>query len=239
MKKFPAKILILIMAIAIILVVGAGSFALAYWSASPQVIVDGGSSTEVDNSENATTKYLIFKPIGNFDDDYCFEYSDTTGWTLKYEYGDDYILNGGANAAGSRVALDEEDETEGAIMDAIQTALTAPNNKVKVIGYIGSLGQYENLVIPSTITWGELTLNVTEVDIKMTEYEEPMNLITGVEIPSSITAISGASFSGAYNLIKVYFKGTLPTIGTYCFRGMNSSIVYYDSTNTPIANIRA
>ena len=55
----------------------------------------------------------------------------------------------------------------------------------------------------------------------MSEYETPMNLITGVVIPSSVTAINGSSFTNANNLTKVYFdRTTLPTIGTYCFRGI-------------------
>ena len=118
---------------------------------------------------------------------------------------------------------------------------------VKVIGYIGSLGQYEDLIIPTSITWNGSTYPVNAIEIKMSEYKEPMDLLTGVEIPSSIHVIKGASFSGAGNLVRVTFKGinttTITTasgfIEEYCFRGMNSGIHYYNATGETITNIRA
>ena len=233
MKSSPIKLIILLVSIVAIIAIGAGSFALAYWSGSPIQEISGSDAATVDNSENATTKYLIFAPLDTFDDDYCFEYVDGTGWVLKYEYGDDYVINGGANQAGSRAALDAEDEDEAAIIDEIEDALSVVNhNKVKVVGYIGTLGQFENLVIPSSITWGSLTLDVTKIDIKMTEYKESMDLITGVEIPSSVTSIDGASFSGAGNLTKVYFNNTaIPaSISNYAFVGLSAT--YYIKNNS-------
>ena len=216
MKSRTIRLLVLILLIVVISAIAVGSFALAYWSGSPtQDIIDGDVAV-VDNSENATTKYLIFEPIGVFGDDYCFEYTDLDGWVLKEEYGADYVLEGGAHEAGFRNAADSS------AINTVNSSCTA----VRVVGYIGSLGQYENLVIPSSITWKvsaqtTKTLSVTIIDLKMSEYEASMNLITGVMIPASITAINGSSFTNANNLIKVYFDSTtLPTIGTYCFRGI-------------------
>ena len=229
MKSTPTKLLILILALAVIIAIGAGSFALAYWSGSPELDIEQDDSATIDNDDDATFKYLIFAPISDLTTDYCFEYTDATGWVLKYEYGNDYVINGGAHKAGARV----EASASAADKTAIKT------NGVRVIGYIGTLGQYEDLIIPSTISWDGANVEVKKINIKMTEYKESMDLITGVIIPSSITHIDGASFSGAGNLIKVKFLGTLPVISSYAFVGMNANIHYYDSTNTEINNIRA
>ena len=224
MKGSPIKLIILLVSIVAIIAIGAGSFALAYWSGSPIQEISGSDAATVDNSENATTKYLIFAPISDLSDDYCFEYTDANGWVLKFEYGNDYVLEGGANQAGSRASA------ENSISNADKATLK--ENGVKVIGYIGTLGQFENLVIPSTITWDSSTINVTKIDIKMTEYKESMDLITGVEIPSSISSIDGASFSGAGNLTKVYFNNTaIPqSISAYAFVGLSAT--YYIKDNS-------
>ena len=229
MKGGTIRLLILILLIVAIIAIAAGSFALAYWSGSPsQDIVDSDVIT-VDDDINATTKYLVFKPIGSYSDDYCFEYTDTYGWRLKYEYGDEYEFEGGSTPAGSRYVV-----ATSSILSEISTNCTA----VSVIGYIGTLGQFEDLVIPSTITWftnntsgTTKTLNVTTIDLKTPEYEDSLNLITSVVIPSSVTAINGVSFSGAGNLAKVYFDSTvLPaTIGANCFRGINAT--YYKKSS--------
>ena len=102
MKTAPTKLIILILAFVVIIAIAFGSFALAYWNGSPEIEVNGNNAAVVDDDENATTKYLIFAPNYEFDDDYCFEYSDASGWVLKYEYGDDYVLEGGQHNAGSR-----------------------------------------------------------------------------------------------------------------------------------------
>ncbi len=236
-KKMPLKIVIFISLFAIIIAIGAGSFALAYWSGSPEQVIAGEDAVQVDNSENATTKYLIFAPIDDLSDDYCFEYSDANGWVLKFEYGADYVINGGANQAGSRASA------EASISSADKTAIKSTG--IKVIGYIGTLGQFENLVIPNSISWDSSTITVSKIEIKMTEYKESMDLITGVVIPSGFNSsngeIAGASFSGAGNLVNVYFDSeTLPTISTYAFRGMNSGIHYYKKSgdNYVAATIR-
>ncbi|MCR4875038.1 MAG: leucine-rich repeat domain-containing protein [Clostridia bacterium] len=229
MNRRAIRLLILMLLIVAITAIAAGTFALAYWSGSPsQEIVDGDVAV-VDNSENATTKYLVFEPIGTYSDDYCFEYVDGGGWVLKYEYGDDYAYEGGAHEAGSRNVANSSAISE------VNTSCTA----VRVVGYIGALGQFENVVIPSTISWNSKTLNVTIIDIKMSEYLTSMNLITGVVIPASITAINGSSFSNANNLTKVYFNNTtLPTIATYCFRGISPTFYKKSGDNYITTTIR-
>ena len=212
MKGGVIRLLVLMLLIAIIVAIAVGSFALAYWSGSPSQEITGSDAAVVDNSENATTKYLVFEPIG-FEEEYCFEYTDANGWVLKEEYGADYSFEDGEHEAGSRNVASSSAVT------SVSDSCTA----VCVVGYYGALGQYEDLVIPSTIVWKvsaqtTKTLNVTKINIKLSEYETPMNLITGVVIPASITNIDGVSFSGAQNLTKVYFDSTtLPTIGAQCF----------------------
>ena len=234
MKGRTLRLLVLVLLIVVIIGIAVGSFALAYWSGSPSQDIIDSDVAVIDNSENATTKYLIFEPIGTYNDDYCFEYTDANGWVLKEEYGSDYVLEGGAHEAGARNV-------------ASSSAIAEVNNSctaVRVIGYYGALGQYENLVIPSTITWKvsaqtTKTLNVTVINLKMSEYEDPMNLITGVVIPSSITRIEDASFSNANNLAKVYFDNTtLPTIGTYCFRGITPTYYKKSGENFVTTTIR-
>ena len=214
--KAQTKLIVLILMIALVAIVIASTFTLAYWSGGASVPIADTDAVDVDNSENATTKYLIFAPINSYATDYCFEYTDASGWLLKYEYGADYILEGGSNKAGSRAAASASD------ISAVSSTITG----VKVIGYIGTLGQYEDLIIPSTISWNSQTLNVTKIELNMMEYEEPLNLITSVVIPSSVTSIDGVSFTNANNLSKVYFNNTtLPTISQYAFRG--TSTTYY------------
>ena len=253
MKNAPTKSLIFIIFIAVITIIAASSFAFAYWSGSPEQEISGDSAATVDNDYDehyVTTKYLVFEPIGTTveADKYCFEYTDENGWVLKYQYGSDYILEGGAHNAGSRDAVSDNSE---------KTALASAMTAVKVIGYIGTLGQFEDLIIPHYIEWNSTTVPVTKIDIKMTEYKESMDLITGVIIPGAetidevaytgVTQIIGVSFSGAGNLVKVEFKGINTTtiaassgfIGDLCFRGMNSNIVYKNSAGATITNIRA
>ncbi len=216
MMRAQTKLIVLIVMIALIAIIIASTFTLAYWSGGASVPVAGTDAVDVDNSENATTKYLVFAPLNSYSTNYCFEYTDVSGWRLKYEYGEDYILEGGSNKAGSRAAASASEIT----------AVSSNIIGVKVIGYIGTLGQYEDLIIPSSISWNSQTLNVTKIDLKMTEYAESLNLITSVVIPSSITSVDGVSFSNANNLSKVYFNNTtLPTIGSYAFRGISAT--YY------------
>ena len=229
MSRRAVRVLILMILIVAIVAIAVGSFALAYWSGSPSQDIAETDVVVVDNSENATTKYLIFEPIGTYSDDYCFEYVDGSGWVLKYEYGDDYSHEGGAHDAGSRNAANSSAISE------VNTSCVA----VQVVGYIGTLGQFENVVIPSTISWNNKTLNVTLIDIKMSEYLTPMNLITGVIIPTSITAINGVSFSGANNLSKVYFNHTtLPTIDSKSFVGISPTFYKKSGDNYITTTIR-
>ncbi len=234
MKSGTIRLLVIMLLAIAISAIAVGSFALAYWSGSPSQDINDGDVAVIDNSENATTKYLVFEPIGTYGNAYCFEYTDSNGWVLKEEYGSDYVLEGGVHEAGARNAASSSAITE---VNALCTA-------VRVIGYYGALGQYENLVIPSTISWKvsaqtTKTLSVTIIDLKMSEYEAPMNLITGVVIPSSITAINGSSFSNANNLEKVYFDSTtLPTIGTYCFRGITPTYYKKSGENYITTTIR-
>ena len=250
MKSAPTKTLIFLVFIVVVVGIAASSFAFAYWSGSPEQDISGDNAAVVDNDFNATTKYLIFEPTGTtvVQDKYCFEYTDANGWVLKYQYGADYVLEGGSNNAGLRAAVSDNSE---------KTALASAMTAVKVIGYIGTLGLYEDLVIPHYIEWNSTKIPVTKIDIKMTEYKESMDLITGVVIPGAqeidsvqytgITQITGVSFSGAGNLVKVEFKGINTTtiaassgfIGDLCFVGMNSNIVYKNSTGATITNIRA
>ena len=268
--KASVKVIVLVIMIALIVVVMAATFTLAYWTGGANAPIDGDSAAVVDNDENATTKYLIFVPVcstmtyeavgyiaqgvfdegtfytrsgteGNYtytqanvydssefyyqsikmieDEKFCFEYSDANGWVLKYQYKEnDYVLEGGVNPAGSRAAASAAD------ISLVNSNVA--NITLKVVGYIGTLGQFEDLVIPSSISWNSNTLSVTTVDLKMTEYAEPLNLITSVVIPASVTRIDGASFSNANNLSKVYFNNTtVPTIGAHCFRGISPT--YY------------
>jgi len=219
--KASMKLIIVIVSIIAVISIAVG-VTYAYWSGAPTLDITDSDSTEVDNSENATTKYLVFAPIpttGTYSDDYCFEYTDANGWVLKEEYGTDYVLEGGFHNAGSRNA-------------ASSSAITEVNGNisgVKVIGYIGTLGEFEDLIIPNTISWNGSTRSVTQIDLKMSEYNEPMQLITSVVIPASVTAINGVSFSGSNNLVNVYFNNvTKPaTISQYAFVGMKSGITYY------------
>ena len=219
MKKAPAKLIFLVLAITIMIAVAGSSAALAIWAGSPEQAISGNDSTVVDYSENPTTKYLVFRPIGSFNDEYCLEYTDSDGWKLKFENGSDYVFNGGNHKAGARNAV-----TDNAEITAVYNATT----NVSVVGYYGPLGEYEPLYIPSTITWNSKTINVTKIDIIMTEYEASMELITDVIIPNTVTLITGDSFTGAGNLAAVHFEATtVPTIGDYAFRGMRSGISYF------------
>ena len=221
MKGAQARLIILIIAIAGILVIGASSFALAYWSGSSEIdIIDntgsGGSDdrADVDNSDNVTSHYLILEPVGASieENKYCFEYTDA-GWVLKYQYGADYIYEGGAHEAGERNAATSDIST-------VNSNMTS----VKVIGYIGTLGQYEKVVVPDYISWNSSNRNITLINLKMSEYPA-INLIKDIEITGNVTEIAGISFSGCTALENVYFKrSTLPTIGTYCFTGISPTM---------------
>ena len=214
MKGAQAKLLILIIAIAGIVIIAASSFALAYWAGSSEIDINNTDSAEVDNSDNVTSHYLILEPVGaNIEENkYCFEYTDSR-WVLKYQYGSDYTWEGGSHEAGERNAATSD-------ISSVSTNMTS----VKVIGFIGTLGQYEKVIVPDYINWNSANRNITLINLKMSEYPS-INLIKNIEITGNVTEIAGISFAGCTNLENVYFKrNSYPTIGDGCFAGINPAM---------------
>lgn len=86
---------------------------------------------------------------------------------------------------------------------------------ISVIGYTGTLGEYEDLVIPSTITWHEGESGagtshddapITHVNIQSPAAFPTLKGIKSVTIKATLTDIEGVSFSFWPKLTKVTFE---------------------------------
>ena len=200
------KLAILISSIAIIVLVVASVTAYAFWGGNPSLTIPDENSANIDNTTNVTYKYMVFAPNGTYTKDYRLFFDEDTQKFKLYEISTD----------GSSKGLSSD-------------IITYTN--VALIGYIGSLGEYEKAIIPESITVGDSSFSVTKINLYMTEYDDLKN-ITKVSVPSAVTSIEGASFSGCGNLSEVYFENetSLPTISKWSFIGVNGSIKYYQKS---------
>jgi len=100
-----------------------------------------------------------------------------------------------------------------------------------IISWVSTLSA--SVTIPSTITTGGTTYNVTSIYVYAFYNCTSM---TSVVIPSSVTSIGNYSFFGCSTLTKVYFMGpTIPSIGTNNFNVTgDTAYYYYGATNTEI-----
>jgi len=203
----PTKTLILTISIVAALVIVATSFTLAFWGGNPSI---DSNTANIDTGVNSTYKYLVFAPNDSAyaDLDYRLVWNEPTGKFVLYEY--------------------DVDENTSLLGNAV--VITS----VKVIGYTGTQGEYEDVIIPSTISYGNSTLSVNTIDLNMTDYDA-LKLIKSIQIPVGITRIVGASFSGLENLSKVVFTGRSYQgnlqISTNAFIGTNAVFYYKASTS--------
>ena len=108
--------------------------------------------------------------------------------------------------------------------DAFKFTVTAitPNMEVSVYRAYGNCVSGD-IIIPSTVSDGTNTYNVTSVLDGAFYTCESM---TGVVIPGSINLIGDGAFNCCVDLAKVSFKGsTPPTIGSNVFYGCDSNLV--------------
>ncbi len=200
------KLAILISSIAIIVLVVASVTAYAFWGGNPSLTIPDENGANIDNKTNATYKYMVFAPNGEYTKDYRLFFDEDTQKFKLYEMSSD----------GSTKSLSSD---------------TITYTNVALIGYIGTLGEYEKAVIPESIQIGQNSISVTKISLLMTDYDDLKN-ITKVSVPNSVTSIEGASFSGCGNLSEVYFENetTLPTIYKWCFIGISGNIKYYQKS---------
>ena len=196
MKKTGTKLIILYTLTIAIIVIAITSVSIAFWGGNPSKSVDGLNSPTI-NGENTTYKYLIFKAIYS-EGDYYLKYSDSS---KKFE---GYDLYG-------------EGLPSGITKESFST--------VSLYGYVGALGEYEDLVIPKQIVWKisseeNKDLSVTEIDIATADFLESLSLIKSVVIPDSVKNIRNSSFTACPQLTIVYFDSTtVPTVDQYALIG--------------------
>ena len=205
------KALVLTISLVVALVIVATSFTLAFWGGNPSV---EDNTAVIDGSVNSTYKYLVFAPNDSvYSEDYKLRWDDTTQKFKLYEYDDDtYDYDSQGSLIGNAVTI----------------------TSVRVIGYTGTQGEYENLIIPSTINYGNSQITVNKIQLDMQIYDA-LKLIKTVQIPLSVTNIEGNSFSGLENLSKVVFlgranQGTLQ-ISENAFIGTNATFYFKASSS--------
>lgn len=205
----PTKTLILTISLVASLVIVATSFTLAFWGGNPSI---DSNTANIDTGANSTYKYLVFAPNDSAyaDLDYRLVWNEATGKFVLYEY--------------------DADENTSLLGNAVVIS------SVKVIGYTGTQGEYEDVIIPSTISYGNSTLSVNTIDLNMTDYDA-LKAIKSIQIPVAITRIMGASFSGLENLSKVVFTGrsyqSNLQISTNAFIGTNA-VFYFKASSSGV-----
>ena len=129
------------------------------------------------------------------------------------------------------------------------------DNSVEVT-YNGSSynNDYEDVIIPETVTHDGSTYNVTSIgerafyDSKLTSIKIP-NSVTGIgnsafafctsltslEIPNSVTSIGSSAFYHCYSLTSIEIPDSVTSIGDYAFYGCTGlTSVYIKSTTPPV-----
>ena len=152
----------------------------------------GGADTTangvIDNNDDMTYRYLVLDGITSQGKHYYMTYNDA-GY---FEYNASYNI------------YDEE-------VDTSATALSS----IGVIGYTGMLGEYEDLIIPDSITWKDSSStshDAAEIDFvnMLSELEFPaLRGIKSVVIGANVEEIQGVSFSFLPLLTEVKFKMSL------------------------------
>lgn len=195
MKKTSTKLLIVYSLTIAIIVIAVTSTAVAFWGGNPSINIEGQDSPVITVS-NTTYKYMIFQ--------------------ANYSEGNYYLKYSSENNAfiGFQLYSDE----------VVPTVDSTSFTSVSLIGYTGSMGEYEDLVVPASINWyisgTTKNLSVTIINIKSAEYMESFSLIKSAVIPSSVSEILGTSFSGCPQLETVYIDSeTVPKVTTNALIG--------------------
>ncbi len=120
------------------------------------------------------------------------------------------------NGVDGAFVFDANYQTEyGGIIPDATTNLT--NYSARIIGYIGELGQFEDIEIPTIIRTNINTanpdkiVNVTQIKMQSPQAFPSLHLIKTIKIPSTMK-ILGVSFSYCKSLEKVIWLGGRPTV---------------------------
>lgn len=175
---------IFIIALLVIVIIAIAVPTYAVWSGGSDITATG----EIDFDDDLTYRYIVFDGITSAGKHYYMTYNDA-GY---YSYNSSYNI------------YDEE----------VDTAYTGEFANIVAIGYTGTLGEYESLVIPDTITWKDTNGTgsthsakaVTKVNMQAPTAFPSLRGIKSVVIGANVTAIEGVSFSFLPQLNKVYIK---------------------------------
>lgn len=175
---------IFIILLLVIVIIAIAVPTYAVWSGGSDVTATGQISFEND----LTYRYLVLDGITSAGKHYYMTYNDAGYFAYNSAYN----------------IYDEE----------VDTATTSDFANIVVIGYTGTLGEYESLVIPDTITWKDTngtgsthsSKAVTKVNMQSPTAFPSLRGIKSVVIGANVTAIEGVSFSFLPQLNKVYIK---------------------------------
>ena len=187
--------LVFIIAMLAIIVIAISVPAFAIWSDGSNV----GGAAAVTLFDDITSRYLVYDGVTSAGKHYYLTYNDAGYFEGNDSYNKSYQEGG--------VWYSKYDEE----VDLTTTSLSY----VSVIGYTGSLGQYESLVIPDSITWKDSlgseqanmhNINVTHINMQSSAAFPSLKLIKSIVIPNTITNIDGVSFSFMPSLEALYFN---------------------------------
>ena len=149
---------------------------------------DVGGTAEVDLLDDITYRYLVLDGVTSAGKHFYMTYNDAGYFTYNSSYN----------------IYDEEVDTSATTFSYIS-----------VIGYTGSLGEFESLVIPDLISWkegaggdGQLHIGsqITRINMQSPAAFPSLKGIKSVTIGENVSKIEGVSFSFWPLLTDVYFK---------------------------------
>ena len=183
--------LVIIIALLAIVIVAISVPTFAIWSDGSNV----GGEVVVTLFDDITARYLVYDGVTSAGKHYYMTYNDAGYFEGNDSYNKSYQVGG--------VWYSKYDDE----VDLTATAFSY----VCAIGYTGSLGKYESLVIPDYITWHDSSdsdhrIYVTKINMQSSAAFPSLKLIKSVVIGANINDIQGSSFSFMPQLEKVYFR---------------------------------